>query len=283
MARYIDADSLLKKIWYDNSDSIVLRSYAAELVKAMPTADVVPKSEVDLYRKQVDELEDELASTYDKLEVAKAEVAREIFEEIEQVQKEIVDRMQEFINEWKQYSESTVDYFGGKYDAMETASRIVKSILTDKTAELKKEIHGGKIMNELSNPKEFALAGNAVITLESENTGNRFTYKITRADDNHNLFFVKLLVGPDNTADYSYIGCYYSDSQYFHPNKKYKEIDRNVWPASMRAIYYFFKNIDNIPSKLHVYHEGKCGRCGRRLTTPESILLGFGPECVNKL
>ena len=47
MSRYIDADSLLKKIWYDNSDSIVLRSYAAELVKAMPTADVVPKSEVE--------------------------------------------------------------------------------------------------------------------------------------------------------------------------------------------------------------------------------------------
>ena len=68
-----------------------------------------------------------------------SEVAREIFEEIEQVRKEIVDRMQEFINEWKQYSESTVDYFGGKYDAMETASRIVKSILTDKTAELKKK------------------------------------------------------------------------------------------------------------------------------------------------
>lgn len=38
------------------------------------TADVVPKSEVDLYRKQVDELEDELASTYDKLENAKVEL-----------------------------------------------------------------------------------------------------------------------------------------------------------------------------------------------------------------
>ena len=36
-----------------------------------------------MYRKQVDELEDELAATYDKLENAKTEVAREIFEEIE--------------------------------------------------------------------------------------------------------------------------------------------------------------------------------------------------------
>lgn len=40
------------------------------------TADVVPRAEVDLYRRQVDELEDELASTYDKLENAEAEVER---------------------------------------------------------------------------------------------------------------------------------------------------------------------------------------------------------------
>ena len=49
----------------------------------IPSADVVPKSEVELYKRQVDELEDELASTYDKLENAKTDVAREIFEEIE--------------------------------------------------------------------------------------------------------------------------------------------------------------------------------------------------------
>ena len=56
---------------------------AIDAIENAPTADVVPKSEVDLYRKQVDELEDELASTYDKLETAKAKVAREIFEEID--------------------------------------------------------------------------------------------------------------------------------------------------------------------------------------------------------
>lgn len=29
--------------------------------------------------------------------------------------------------------------------------------------------------------------------------------------------------------------------------------------------------------------EGKCGRCARRLTTPESVQLGFGPECAKLL
>lgn len=127
--------------------------------------------------------------------------------------------------------------------------------------------------------KEFALGGNATITLESENTGNHFTYKIQKSKDDDFLFFVKLLRGSDNNEDYSYIGCYYADSKYFHPCKKWNEVDRSSWPPSMRAIKYFFDRLDAIPPKLHVYHEGRCAKCGRKLTTPESIKRGFGPEC----
>jgi hypothetical protein len=32
-----------------------------------------------------------------------------------------------------------------------------------------------------------------------------------------------------------------------------------------------------------VHHEGKCGRCGRKLTVPESVKSGFGPECAGKI
>ena len=125
MTRYIDADALLKKIWYGNTDSIVLRSYAAELVKAIPTADVVPKSEVDdleykligvmhsvdkwlegdeleqdevnraitmrektlriveSAKSEVERLRRNLEAVLEERAEAKAEVAREIFEEIE--------------------------------------------------------------------------------------------------------------------------------------------------------------------------------------------------------
>lgn len=82
----------------------------------------------------------ELENKVEDGELRKAsDVAREIINEIEEAKKEIADRMVEFINEWKAYSESTVDYFGGKYEAMEVALRIVKSILKDKNAELKKK------------------------------------------------------------------------------------------------------------------------------------------------
>lgn len=38
-----------------------------------------------------------------------------------------------------------------------------------------------------------------------------------------------------------------------------------------------------LPEQVEVWHEGRCGRCGRRLTVPESISTGFGPECVKKV
>lgn len=62
------------------SDCTIRRS-----IMALPAADVAPRAEVDLYKKLNEELEDELASTYDKLENSRVEVAREIFEEIEKI------------------------------------------------------------------------------------------------------------------------------------------------------------------------------------------------------
>lgn len=41
VAEYINREALLNKIWMGNSDSIVLRSYAAEMVNVIPSADVV--------------------------------------------------------------------------------------------------------------------------------------------------------------------------------------------------------------------------------------------------
>lgn len=66
-------------------EDIAMRLEGVADIVRIDTADVVSKSEVDLYKRQVDELEDELAQTYDKLEAAKTEVAREIFDEIESV------------------------------------------------------------------------------------------------------------------------------------------------------------------------------------------------------
>lgn len=84
MSRCIDANDLVRKMTLQANRTMFGEvappqlSYEEmlELIADAPTVDVVPKSDVDLYKKQVGELEDELASTYDKLENANAEVAK---------------------------------------------------------------------------------------------------------------------------------------------------------------------------------------------------------------
>lgn len=43
----------------------------------------------------------------------------------------ILNRMKEFMDEYRSYSESSIDHFGGKADSMETAMRIVKGAFND--------------------------------------------------------------------------------------------------------------------------------------------------------
>ena len=129
--------------------------------------------------------------------------------------------------------------------------------------------------------KEFVLAGNAIITLQSGKTGQHFTYKITRDSNQGTLYTVRLLYGADNTHDYTYIGCYSSNTKVFYLISLYSSRLEYARPPAIRAITYFFNHIDNIPDKLYVYHNCRCGRCGRLLTTPESIERGYGPECID--
>lgn len=136
-------------------------------------------------------------------------------------------------------------------------------------------------MQQLENDKikDFVLGGNALITIESGKTGKHFTYKIQRSKNDSNLYFIKSLRGPDNLNDYTYVGCYFSDTKTFVVEKSYRNADVSSWPKSIRSIRYLFNNLDDVPYLLHVYHNGRCCRCGRTLTTPESIRKGIGPEC----
>lgn len=58
--------------------------------------------------------------------------------------------------------------------------------------------------------REYVLAGNATFTLTSNVTGNRLTFKVSRAegreDDQVAPYFVSVLTGPDNSRDYTWLG-----------------------------------------------------------------------------
>ncbi len=131
----------------------------------------------------------------------------------------------------------------------------------------------------------FIWAGNAIITLVSKATGQRYTFKISRAEDNGSSsrpYFVALLTNPDNNSGYTYLGLVPSDGLHAYSAlllTKASKLKNGSTPV--RAFRYFLSCLDKGKlEKLEVWHEGKCGRCGRRLTVPESIASGLGPVCA---
>ncbi len=135
---------------------------------------------------------------------------------------------------------------------------------------------------ELSGPAvtiAFMLAGNAHLTFQSRRTGTRFTYRIRQAqarqDDTRTPpHFVAVLTGPDH---YEYLGCVFDRRMYSHGRKSRIAIDA---PSAV-AFAWVWKYLSGGKThpELAVYHEGRCGRCHRRLTDPVSIETGLGPKC----
>lgn len=126
---------------------------------------------------------------------------------------------------------------------------------------------------------EFMTAGNATLTLKSERTGNRFTYKVRESADRQ-VHFVSVLTGSDNESNYHYLGVI-RDRAFSHGRKS--KISESA-PAAM-AFHWFHANLQTgrLPAELQVWHEGRCGRCARKLTVPESVERGLGPECASRM
>ena len=134
----------------------------------------------------------------------------------------------------------------------------------------------GHKINDTREALKFMFAGKSIFTFINTKTGNRFTYKI-KSNKDSNLFFVSVLTNPDN---YSYIGTCI-EGNYKHGKKS------NISPEAQSVkVFQFMLNklkSGDLPDFLEVWHEGFCGKCGRRLTVPSSILTGIGPECFKTL
>jgi uncharacterized protein DUF6011 len=126
----------------------------------------------------------------------------------------------------------------------------------------------------------FAFAGDATLTLRSAKTEARFTYKIEAAEGGKVTHFVSLLNGPDNEGSYAYLGHFFGPD-YVHGRKSIYKPDA----PSAKAFAFFAKCLaaGKLHEALEVYHEGRCGACGRKLTVPESILTGLGPDCSERM
>lgn len=130
---------------------------------------------------------------------------------------------------------------------------------------------------------EFILSGNSMFTLKSIKTGNRFTYRVRSSQRNPNNFFVGVLTGNDNSKDYSpmlYLSIVDGIPSIMTSKKSWIKEDS---PSCIAFKYVFMnllirKKMDN----LEIWHIGRCCRCGRLLTVPESVESGIGPECATR-
>lgn len=128
--------------------------------------------------------------------------------------------------------------------------------------------------------RDFVLAGNAILTIESGHTGQRFTYRV-RQPKTPGPHFVQLLTGPDNTSSYTFLGTIFEGRTYVH-SRKSPVGEKATSVVAWTWLWSLLVSGRELPDALGVYHEGRCGRCGRVLTVPESLTIGLGPECQAK-
>jgi hypothetical protein len=127
----------------------------------------------------------------------------------------------------------------------------------------------------------FITAGNAHFTLVSKQTGKRYTYRVRRGEQPNSPLFASVLYGQDNASDYRYVGVVRDGQLAFTAKSKVTCDDPRG--AGLQWALGKMATKGEIPAQLEVWHEGRCGRCARRLTDPASISRGLGPECSGKV
>lgn len=133
---------------------------------------------------------------------------------------------------------------------------------------------------------EFMLAGKCECVLHSTKTNEDFRFEIikrqTEKDKNKFIYFLNYCLGHDK----NYAGVVWFDDKTdeFRFSQGAKgQMTGNEIP--IRSLIFVLNKLlrEEHVNNLLVYHVGKCGRCGKKLTTPESILTGLGPTCCKHL
>lgn len=123
---------------------------------------------------------------------------------------------------------------------------------------------------------KLLLAGNATFTVVSKLTKTRFTFNFRAVKGKEGFFFVRVLQG----HKFVYVGVI--DHGRFRLTAKSQVVKGSM---IFRAVDWLVNklNLRNLPEdQVEIWHEGKCCKCGKSFTVPESIRIGLGPECLKK-
>jgi hypothetical protein len=146
------------------------------------------------------------------------------------------------------------------------------------------------LIASLQHIRNFLFGGEAIFTLVSKKTGERKTFRVERAadadkpSDAFQRWFVSLLVGPENTTDYRYLGLVF---QTHTKGLAFKVKNQGGFVEACQSISWLLRKLESndqasFDAQAEFWHAGYCSRCGRLLTDPESIACGLGPVCREK-
>jgi hypothetical protein len=119
----------------------------------------------------------------------------------------------------------------------------------------------------------YLKAGNATVTLTDTRDGCWFTYRVLK--NRTKGWGVFLMVQAEK---YVYIGVIKKGM--FHHTGGSKLTEDSKGFGIFDSLIIGLTKKWAIPSHVNVQHAGQCGRCGRKLTTPKSIEIGLGPDCM---
>lgn len=123
------------------------------------------------------------------------------------------------------------------------------------------------------------LAGKATFTV-SNDSGTHYTFRINKVNGKFKVvYFVSLLTGSDNNFNYTYMGMVNAIQHRAYPTKASKY---NKDSLAFKVLNWALNIIEfqkDIPEGYEILPSGTCFKCGRKLTTPESIKSGLGPHC----
>lgn len=92
---------------------------------------------------------------------------------------------------------------------------------------------------------------------------------------------VGFLTGADNENDYQFFGFLSNGRVSF-----WKSFSAKQTPERLRRIVRALEMIssdEKAAGKAYAFKSGRCYRCNRHLTTPESIVAGIGADCAEKV
>jgi len=145
--------------------------------------------------------------------------------------------------------------------------------------------------------KRFALAGFAIFTV---------SWKHSKKKKYHTFKCVCTPRHPESKQEHGWdlyalggqdVHAWFIDHEgpWVYCGEFYWEGDKFMWQPSLEVDYssdtfkvwkWLFDRwwtLQQFENTVTIENHGRCGKCGRMLTTPESIRTGFGPVCLKKI